>query len=71
MRGAHVNERQPLSLSSVFAECGLVVSWWTLHLHFSLQRRRRYKFALLSGAHVESGGLRSLRDEDLVADGIR
>ena len=35
------------------------------------RRRRKHKFALLSGTHVESGESRSLQDEDLVADGIR
>ena len=28
VRGAHVNQKQLLSLSSVFKERGLVVSWW-------------------------------------------
>ena len=28
VRGAHVNQKQLLSLSSVFKECGLVVSCW-------------------------------------------
>ena len=26
--GAHVNQKQLLSVSSAFKECGLVVSWW-------------------------------------------
>ena len=73
MRGAHVNVRQLLSLSSVFTECGLVMSWWTLQLHLPLHGGEDVgtQFVLLSGTHVESGESRSLHDEDLVADGIR
>ena len=28
VRGANVNQKQFLSVSSAFKECGLVVSWW-------------------------------------------
>ena len=66
--GAHVNQKQLLSVSSAFKECGLVVSWWPCS-YTSL-----YIICagvLSSWTHIESGESRSLHDEDLVADGIR
>ena len=73
--GAHVNQKQLLSVSSAFKECGLVVSWW--HCSYtSLYMEEKTKVQICAGVlsswtHVESGESRSLHDEDLVADGIR
>ena len=73
VRDPHVDEKaasQPIVCIHRMWPCCVLVDI-AVTLPSTWRRRRKHTIVLLSGTHVESGESRSLRDEDLVADGIR